>query len=349
MVDIVQMSADSKVFNRPPFKGPLGACLSFRNPADFAKSYSDFFDDFFKKAKLSREKEVYSGSDLSRIFDRDRMGFLNLLESFIIRIGTDPNVVINMVYTTLSLSKLPNGVQYYGAGRTAVTTVNPNRFLDDLSQYYPYICAWKVSNECQLVNTVVLLDDHQGEITEAWNELFANHRIWIMPNGDLCNPAISAADICIRYFDEKLYSNRGGLNEIDMRTICDALKIDAHIYYVGHADLRFLVPIERRKIPHHICYKRPMIFILKEQLMPSEVEYIKRRRDILIAIERYSNKIGSGYKFIDYAKDHQYLRDGDHLIHLGPRGKEQADYLKDSLGWKIISFSLKDVIDQTKA
>jgi hypothetical protein len=220
--------------------------------------------------------------------------------------------------------------------------------LEDLSQYYPYICAWIVSTRGKIFETVVLVDDLQGEITEAWNELFANHRIWILPSGDLCDPTISAADLCIRYFDEKLYSIRGGLREEDLKKICDSLKITAHIHYVGHAELKYIVPIEQRKIPHHICYKRPMIFILKEQLMPSEIEYIKKRREVLIAIEKYANKIGSGYKFIDYSKDYQYLRDGDHLIYLGPHGKEQVDYLKGSLGWKIVALSLNDVLKQSE-
>jgi hypothetical protein len=86
LVDIVQMSADSKVFNRTPFRGPLGACLCFRNPVDFAKSYGEFFDSFFKKKGTAREKEVYSGSDVSRIFERDRTGFLSFLESFVTKI-----------------------------------------------------------------------------------------------------------------------------------------------------------------------------------------------------------------------------------------------------------------------
>jgi hypothetical protein len=82
--------------------------------------------------------------------------------------------------------------------------------------------------------------------------------------------------------------------------------------------------------------------------MPSEVEYIKRRREILVEIEKYANKVKSGYKFIDYSKDHQYLRDGDHLIYLGPHGKEQVEFLKGSLGWKIVDLSLSDVLRQSK-
>lgn len=271
--------------------------------------------------------------------------FLNFLESFVISIGTDPNLILNLVWTTLSFDKLPKGVQYYGVGRYAVKTVSPNKFLEDLSQFYPYICAWVVSKRGKIHNTIVLLDDHHGEITTAWNELFKNHRIWILPNGDLCDPTISAADLCIRYFDEKLYSIRGRLCDEDLCKICDSLNIKAHVHYVGHPELEYLVPIERRSIPLHLCYKRPMIFILKEQLMAKEVEYIRKKRELLIAIERYSHEKSTGYKFIDYSKDHRYLRDGDHLIYLGPRGKEQVEYLK-ALRWNITDLSINDILKQ---
>lgn len=348
LVDIVQLSADSKIFNRPPFRSPLGACLSFSNPVNFAQTYHTFITDYFKKVGKHKDKDVYSSTDMSRVFEKDRSGYLDFLEAFVCFIGKDPNIALNLVYSTLVASKLPNGVQYYGAGRSAIKSVNPNKFLEDLSQYYPYICAWKVATIVGLTKSAILLDDIQGEITEAWNELFANHIIWILPNGDLCDPTISAADLCVRYFDEKLYSIDGSLCEEDMRRICDSLKIRPHIYYVGHPELARIVPIEQRKIPHHLCYKRPMIFILKELIIPDEVEYIQKRRDILVAIERYANKLCTGYKFIDYTKDHQYLKDGDYLIYLGPHGKEQAEYLRDGLGYKVNAVSLDNVIRQLK-
>jgi len=272
---------------------------------------------------------------------------LEFLESFVINIGTDPSLLLNLVWTTFSFDKLKDGLRYYGVGRYAVKSVDPNKFLEDLSQYYAYVCAWIVSTRGKIYNTAVLLDDLEGEITTAWNELFANHRIWILPNGDRCDTTISAADLCIRYFDEKLYSIRGRLCDEDIKKVCDSLKITAHIHYVGYAELKYLVPIEKRKISHHLCYKRPMIFILKEQLMPSEIEYIRKRRELLVAIERYSSEIRSGYKFIDYSKDYEYLKDGDSLIYLGPRGKEQVEYLK-ALGWNVTDLSINDLLKRTK-
>ena len=75
------MSADSKVFFRPPFRGPLGACICFENPASFAKVYDNFFSSFFEKRGTKREKNVYSASDISRLFGRDREGFVQFLET----------------------------------------------------------------------------------------------------------------------------------------------------------------------------------------------------------------------------------------------------------------------------
>ena len=71
-----------------------------------------------------------------------------------------------------------------------------------------------------------------------------------------------------------------------------------------------------------------MVYILKEQLMEKELEYLKAKRELMEKIENYTHTIHGGLKFIDYTQDHKFIREGDHAICLGPRGKEQADYLK---------------------
>lgn len=340
---IVQMSADSKAFVRGNWRGCLGACLCFTNPISFAKSYKDFLNASFKKYGLTKEKEVYSSYDISELFGVDRSNFLECLESFIKKVGNDSEVILNIVYTTLTLGLLPNGVPYYGSGRYAKKNVPVPKFLADLSQYYPYICAWIVSERAKLSRTAVFLDNIQGEVTEAWKELITNHNVWVLPNGDLCNPFISAADLCIRYIDEKMFHLHGGLRSEDLEKLCESIDIDTRIHYVGHSELEQIRPIEKYPLPLHFCYKRPMIFILKEQIMEKEVEYVRKRRKLMMSLENYACGIGSGYKFIEYSKDYNLLRDGDHLIFLGPRGKEQAEYLTKSLGWNLTVRALNEL------
>ena len=340
---IVQMSADSKAFIRGEWRGCIGACLCYANPAAFEKSYNDFFKSTFKKFKLKREKEVYSSRDISELFGPKRDEFLEFLESFVKTIGNDKTVTLNVVYTTLTLRLIPNGVPYYGRGRYATKYFPATKFLADLSQYYPYVCAWIVYKRANLTRMPIYLDNVQGQVTDAWNELVNNHTVWVLPNGDVCNPFISSADLCVRYFDDKLFQIRGSLRGSDLENVCKGIDLEAIMHYVGHDDLDQIRPIAKYPLPLHFCYKRPMIFVLKEQLMDKEIEYVRKRRKLMISLEKYACEVGSGFKFIEYSKDHKFLKDGDHVIYLGPRGKEQAEYFTKSLGWDLIVRSIHEL------
>jgi len=337
------MSADSKAFVRGSWRGCLGACICYANPASFDELYDSTLDSAFKKYGLTKEKDVYSSRDISELFGVKRNDFLDFLEYFVKTIGSDKDVILNVVYTTLTIALIPKGVPYYGRGRYATKYFAVPKFLSDLSQYYPYICAWIVYKRAGLTRTVVYLDNLQGEVTEAWKELIANHTVWVLPNGDLCSSFISAADLLVRYTDEKLFELKGGLHSDDLERLFKSLGIGARIHYVGHNELDQIRPIEKYPLPLHFCYKRPMIFVLKEQLMEKEVEYVRKRRKLIYSLEKYACKVGSGYKFIEYSKDHRLLKDGDHLIYLGPRGKEQAEYLTNSLGWKLTVRSITEL------
>jgi len=127
------------------------------------KKYNNFLIDYFDKIGKQKDKDVYSSTDMSRVFERDRKGYFDFLEAFVRFIGKDQNTTLNLIWSTLVASKLPNGVQYYGSGRSAVKSVNPNKFLEDLSQYYPYICAWKIASIANLTKSAILLDDFSME------------------------------------------------------------------------------------------------------------------------------------------------------------------------------------------
>ena len=76
--------------------------------------------------------------------------------------------------------------------------------------------------------------------------------------------------------------------------------------------------------------------------MEKELEYLKARPKLMYRIENYAYANKGGLKFIDYTQDYRFLREGDHVIYLGPRGKEQADYL-NRLDWNVVARSIEDL------
>lgn len=354
---ITHVSADAKPFLRTfrkrdqntgalistTFKGSMGVCLTLQDPDELMQVYDEGMNELCKRANVQREKKSYSSHELSEHFGSRRDDYLDALELFVKRLGKVSTLKINFVFTVLNTRLLSNGVRYFGYGRSPVKVVTALDFLDDLDSYYPYVCAWKVTKSYKITGTNVFLDNFKGYITPCWKELLERHTVKVVPNGDLCNPLISSADLCVRYFDERLYADNESLSERSLNQILESRKIDnGNVFYVGNPDLPEITPIENRliRMDHH--YPRPMMFILKEGVMDSETDYIKTRKPLKTKIERYAAKTQTGYKFIDYAKDHELLHDNDIVVSLGPRGKEQFEFLK-GIGYKLTMVSIADL------
>jgi len=354
---ITHVSSDAKPFYRTfrkrdaatgelvstTFKGSIGVCLTLQDKEELERTYDETMQEVFKQANAQKEKTSYSSHELSELFGPRRAEYLNALEYFVQQLGKLSTLRINFVFTVLNTLLLPNGVKYYGYGRSPVKVVTALEFLDDLDAYYPYVCAWKVTKSYKIMGTHVTLDHFRGEVTPCWNELLAHHTVSITPNGDLCNPMISSADLCVRYFDERLYEDNMSLGESSINQILASKNIqNGNVFYVGNPDLPDITPLEKRSIRMEHYYPRPMMFILKEGVMDSETEYVKTRRPLRLKIEKLAAKHQTGYKFIDYSKDHELLKDDDIVVCLGPRGKEQFEFLT-GIGYKLTLISLADL------
>lgn len=354
---ITHVGADAKPFSRTfrkhdpntgqlvstIFKGSMGVCLTIQDKQELLRTYDEAMDEIFKDANATREKTSYSSHELSGIFGARRDAYVDALEYFVQQLGKLTTLKINFVYTVLNTLLLKDGVKYYGYGRSPVKIVTPLEFLDAIDSYYSYICAWKVTKSYKIMGTNVLLDHFKGNITSCWSELLAHHRVTVIPNGDLCNPIISSADLCVRYFDEMMYQEHMPLSENSINQILESKNIqNGNVFYVGNPDLPDITPMERSLIRLDHYYPRPMVFILKEGVMQSETEYVKTRRPLIMKIEKYASDHDTGYKFIDYAKDAELLKDGDIVISLGPRGKEQFDFLT-GIGYKLTMVSIADL------
>ncbi len=335
------MAADSKPFIRgglaKKYKGSLGTCLGFTQPEDFKSIYDDAINTILNSTGTARDREVLKSYDISKLFENDRSGYLSSLGSFV-SVLAENEININAVFTTFNTQLLPEGIKKYGTGRYPLETKKPLEFLDELTEFYPYIATWKVSKTAFLKGINLYLDSFTGEFTKAWGELCTHHKVYVIPKGDSCNPFISSADLVTKYIDEYLSQNHLPLNEPSIKlsfNACGATK--AHTFYVGHGELDNIVPIRKEKINLLDHYKRPMIYILKEQIIQSETDFIEKS-PLWNKLLNFACNKNSGIKFISYEEDHRNIKDGDYLIYLGDQGKKQAEYLK-KLGYGVAPVS----------
>lgn len=338
------MAADSKVFQRGNTRIPVGVCIGLANTKAFEQKYDEFFDKAFVKFNNPKPKVVFNSVDLNRIFGGDYSSYCAFLESFVKEITTVPDLVINVAFSMINSKLLDKDrVRYYGAHNSTVESVPFMKFIDHLTQYYPYIAPWAVQSQAGISGATVHLDDFQGSITEAWIQLKAKNFIQVYPNGDLCNREISAADLMVRYLDEKMRRDWIRVDEPGFTSVLKELQVpDFHVFYVGNPHLKSITPLEPKPIQMTSVYKRPMLFILKEGVMEKEKEFLERRLESMQAIQRFAFKNQTGYKFIAYEKDYKLMKDGDIVLHLGQRGKEQCDLL-ETMGYSLKVMSLNEL------
>jgi hypothetical protein len=347
MARIFLFSGDSRPFLRGHgeslFRGCMGCCLGFEDPKTFKKEYNNFMTNFFDEIRIQTTRPVHKSYDMSSIFGDEREKFLDFLESFILFIDSQ-GVRINIVYSTLNPSRLKEGIKLYGVSGFPVRKIPVMRFLDLLDDYFLYISVWKVLRISQFSKVKILLDDLQGEITNSWNELIKGNIVNIIPRGDSCNCFISSADMVVRFIDEKLKKERLKLQETDIRKVLNDINVteSSNVIYVGHSDLKDIVPIYKRKLPLYKYYTRPMIFILKEGTIDVEKEYIQESPH-WEKLLTFASLNSTGIKFLDYKKDRGILKEGDFLVYIGNKGKEQAKYLIEGLGFNYESFSISQI------
>jgi hypothetical protein len=325
------------------FRGCIGCCLGFEDPRIFKKEYNNFMNSFLDEIGIQTSRIVHKSYDMSTIFADERERFLDFLERFTLFIDSQ-GVRINVVFSALNPSRLTEGVKLYGLSGFPVKKIPVMQFLELFNDYFVYISVWKVLKISQFSGVKILLDDMQGEITNSWNELVKGNIVHVVPRGDSCSCYISSADIITRFIDEKLKKERLKLQESDIRKILRDINVteSSNVMYVGHPDLKDIVPIVQRKLPLQKYYTRPMIFILKEGTIDVEKEYIQRSPhwEKLLTFVSLNN---TGIKFLDYKKDIKILKEGDFLICIGDKGKEQAKYLIEDLGFNYKSFSISQI------
>jgi len=314
-----------------------------------AEAIEEVYEDFISTqfSSIPRNRYVYKSSDIrEKLSLSSPYRFINVLGDLYSSLLDIDSLSIVILYTTFNTQKLPH-VTYYGHKRTPQRTIKTINFLDNLQQYYCYVCAWKVLKEWQYRCCDVLLDAFEGEITNSWDELTHHHNVNIYFGGDQCNPLIASADIITRFVDELLAFKRLKLESSDIMTALNGYKAvgeKVKVYYIGHTDLPNIVPAINRSVDKHVYYKKPSVFLLPEGVVKKEKAWVEKS-PVYDRLLNFASKIGGGFKRIDGFQDHVYLnqRPNSFLVYQGENGQREAEYLKEVLAYPVKIISIRDI------
>jgi len=337
MVDFISvMAADGKLYERTgmnsSFFGCLGVCLSFSDPESYKQHYLKTINQHYGFNLENDGKDVIKSHDIKKwTWQNDQ--FLSSMKDFVHDVCND-GVIINIVFSTFNPQKLPEKIKIYGTNKTPEERIDVVDFLrNKLNQYYPYITAWKVSKTAQLRGSSIYLDHFSlHNYTHAWNELCSHHSVSIYPHGDSCNAFISSADIITRYIDEYLNTHHLRLEESSIRRafhFCDELKIN--VFYVGHPDIRDIVPLHKEEFDLGEFYPQPMIYVIKEGLLGKEETKFIENSPAWTLLLNYANRINGSVKYLDFQKDFRFIKKGDYLVYFDNEGEKKARYIRSML------------------
>jgi len=324
-----------------PFYGLIGSTVSIPNPKEFKAKYAQNMMALLKESGLEPNRVSYCSSALARKFFEELGGgykeFGEFLNSFVESMSDEVSVTI--FYATCNTVKYPRTVIFtgeYDSGRTE--TIPTIEFMRDwVSQYFNYVCAWKLTKYTKIYQKNFYLDGFRGPITQAWNELVKSNSISILPLGDDCNAFVSFADLMARCVDEALRSKRLFL---DTEKIEEALKdtnLEVHVHYCFHNDLQALVPLYKedekksrtgKQIFVRNFRKRPIVFILKEgsKLIREDTEWLKQT-PFYDAICNLMFELDGTASFYDKGQDK--ILDGDKIVYYGPKGRKMASEIHE--------------------
>ena len=339
MADII--ACDSLTFSRwkrtNPYYGLLGAAVSIHSPDKFKVDYAEKMANELQKVGLESTKISYSSSALARrFFDELGVGYNELgqfLKSFVGSLCE--NISINVFFATCSPEKYPRTVIFTGEKNSGGTEIMPTmEFLRDwMSQYFPIICAWKLTQITSIYKKKFYLDGLRGPITNASNELIASNDVQIFPLGDDYNAFVSFADLVVRYVDEALRVKRLFLIEENVELVLNELGVgDPHVHYTFHNDMQDLVPLYKdpknksntgKQIDVNNFRKRPIMFLLKEgsKVIKEDAEWLKQT-PFFDKICDLAFELDGSVSFYDKHQDK--IMDGDKIIYYGPKGKLMA-------------------------
>jgi len=249
-------------------------------------------------------------------------------------------VAVGVFYATCNPEKYPDTVIFtgeYDSGRT--DTIPTIQFLRDwLSQYFVYVCAWKLTKCTKIYQKNFYLDGFRGPITNAWNDLVKSNTISIFPLGDDCNAFVSFADLMARCVDEALRSRRLFLDEQKIQEALKGINFgEMHVHYCFHNDLQALVPLYKedekksktgKQIAVQNFRKRPIVFILKEgsKLIKEDTDWLKQTR-FYDAVCNLAFELDASVSFFGRLQDN--ILEGDKIIYYGPKGQSKAKEIQE--------------------
>ncbi len=333
------------------FHGLMGVSLSVFQLKNFKEIYEVTLNELFDNYRIPKEEHIYKSAQIFSIFAGRPYIADNFINDFAIKMLQIKELRFNVFFTTLETKPLiqeklesegktatPEDfldlhstriVPIYGVD-SGVKTVTVSDFLNRIENYYPVICAWKLTEITKMKGQHFLMDFFEGEESRAWNELVTYNKVNTVAKGDNCNAYISAADMILRAIDRHLSRSGKFLREEDLWDILNSFTDDpsnVNIIRIWNPDLYYIKPIKPVQIQPKFFVKHPIIFVFNEHDAKGERNEIENS-PMMNELYKRAYELNGGVIFYESDFSTRLMREGDWFVSYGTKGLEAYKRLK---------------------
>ncbi len=336
-------SCDSKKYLRQwstgRFFGALGVCLQVDDKDGFASLYESTLASLTSEYALAT-RATPKGYDIARMLQSGTR-LTAFLEDFAKSILSAEYLSLFVCHTTLNPALLPDGIRVYWTDKSRFMDVAS--FINLLTNYYAYVCGWKVAEVQDVRGGQFVCDHFEGPHTPAWTEFSKDQKVEIVAHGDCCDRLLSATDFIVKWVDNCLREQRLHLDGPDITQMAkSSLGFDMGsrlgTQYIGHPDLRMIAPESQRPIDLASWYRRPIIRIVKPGLVAKERVLIEAS-PLMHKVYDAALELGACPLFFDIDRHKDRIMSGDKIVPLGEHGEATVDLLRE-VGYDIETLDL---------
>lgn len=316
------------------FYSQLASTLVFPDPESFEATFIKAFSDVAKAHGVILPRLFMSSRALlEQVFNNDLSATLSFLYQ-----------IVNKVKPLIQRARLnwiiiPPGrtpTVMVGGDSAVATPISVREFVATIGNMFPPIALWHYMRWAGQRLQDVRIDNFQGKTNQAWAELVSqSDSIRVIPWGDECDPFICMADIFCYLTDKRLGRERLQLRPENVKKVWDTLvPFEVSGAYL---DERFLPSIKwTDNVPLKIQRYFPrMTYLLVDDDLVAEksaeadrVTYrsFLEKRGYVHAVVLHSQLSKTGFK-VYHPDDWDSVKDGDHLVYMGPTSEKRAKSL----------------------
>ena len=311
------------------FEGLLGLIITCKDEDSFIDLYRECMPKSLTQIGLKTERIVLKGYDISSFApgeeDKILVSFFDCLKKEVER--------IDIYYTRYNPKKLPK-ISIFGEDQP--TTKRPVEFIRIITNGYPHICSYFYLSEYSGKDLDKMYVDHfETFYTPAWISLSKFKGLTAVYKGGNCNCLISSADLLLRLTVMDLKRKREDFNKTGFERIHSAYswskKVIVHELGGKTQILKFMTPINRRKVDLTKYISRPLVLVPLEGLASVPTKEERDLFESLPIFDDLSNFLfftGGNFKYFKPGVDVKMVKTEDYFLLLGKNSENLYSYLK---------------------